>query len=104
MEGLRLPSSPLASIDLKDMLAIARTYFLDLHTPIRPSLAHYNEQKLLISEVEAAYAHLPAPENIPTASGNHHLLGFTRVSRVSTSRVHLDPLETLETLVNPSKP
>ena len=39
-----------------------------------------------------------------SASGNRHLLGFTRVSRVSTSRVHLDPLETLETLVNPSKP
>ena len=64
MEGLCLPLSPLASTNLREMLAIARTYFLDLHAPIRPSLARHNAQKLLISEVADAYAHLPGPTEV----------------------------------------
>ena len=67
MEGLHLPDSPLASTDLKEMLAIARMYFLDLHTPIRPSLARYDAQKQLLVEVSAAYSRLPAPDRVPTS-------------------------------------
>ena len=66
MEGLRLPGSPLASTDLKEMLAIARSYFLDLHTPIRPSLARHDAQKLLLEEVSTAYKHIPAPAGVHT--------------------------------------
>ena len=48
------------------MLQIAREYFQELHTPIRPTLLCHDAQQLLLNEVQVTYSDLIAP---PSSSG-----------------------------------
>jgi len=61
VEGLRAPGDAFATTDLVGMTAIAKAYFLGLHTPEALPRDRLNEQASLLREVKASYEHLPGP-------------------------------------------
>ena len=61
VDGLRLPGCATASTNLREMADIARTYFVDLHTPEPMSDLRDIAQASLIRDVANKYANIDAP-------------------------------------------
>jgi len=62
VEGLRRPGDLLARTDLAGMTAIAKEYFIDLHTPERTDGAREAAQQALLEEVRLQSAQRPDPK------------------------------------------
>ena len=63
VDGLRLPGSNTASSNLKEMANIARSFFVELHTPEPPSVLRDIAQASLLHDVGNSYADIPPPEH-----------------------------------------
>ena len=63
VDGLRLPGCASASTNLKEMADIARSYFVDLHTPEPSSGMRDIAQTSLIRDVSESYASILAPDH-----------------------------------------
>ena len=63
VDGLRLPGCDAASSNLKEMADIARSYFVELHTPEPPSALRNIAQASLLRDVGNSYANIPPPEH-----------------------------------------
>ena len=61
VDGLRLPGCDTASTNLKDMADIARSYFVELHTPEPSSDLRNVAQASLLRDVNDSYASIPSP-------------------------------------------
>ena len=63
VDGLRLPGNDAASSNLKEMANIARSYFVELHTPEPSSGLRDVAQTSLLRDVADSYADIPSPEH-----------------------------------------
>ena len=61
VDGLRLPDCATASSNLKEMADIARSYFVELHTPEPTSALRDIAQASLLRDVADSYADIPSP-------------------------------------------
>ena len=77
VDGLRLPGCVSASTNLKEMADIARSYFVELHTPEPASDLRANAQASLIRDITNSYAGIPSPDH---TSGPFSLEEFDALS------------------------
>ena len=63
VDGLRLPGCASTSTNLKEMADIARSYFVELHSPEPSSDSRSDAQASLIRDVSDSYASIKAPEH-----------------------------------------
>ena len=61
VDGLRLPGCDTASSNLREMADIARSYFVELHTPEPSSALRDVAQASLLRDVADFYANIPSP-------------------------------------------
>ena len=76
VDGLRHSSRDIATTSLSSMLPIARSYFVDLHTPLATDPSQSLLQDALLEEVRTTYGLLPSPPPLSGPFSIHEVLAL----------------------------